>query len=178
MIRFLTNLAVGLGSGFVGALALTAAHEALRGSTYPSPRMDVLGMRALKRGAKFLGISPPRGKALFRDAMVGDLVANTAWYGLVGSGMHPFSRGMTLGLLAGLGAVVLPPWLGLGQAPRGRTPLVQGETVALYLLGGLVTATVAWLGREVREGRLVDDVTQAASGVRARINARKSGLVH
>ena len=48
MTRFLTQVVVGLGSGLVGALALTAAHEALRRDASVSPRMDVLGMRASK----------------------------------------------------------------------------------------------------------------------------------
>ncbi len=178
MTRMLTKLAIGVASGLAGALAVTAAHELLRSRTSRSPRMDVLGMRALaKLGDATFG-RHPKGKQLRRDALVGDLVANTAWVGLVGAGGKPLPRGVGLGLLAGVGAVVLPPLLGLGRAPRGRSALVKGETVALYLAGGLVAAGAAWVARELEQGRLVEDARAKLDEVRSKINARKSGMIH
>lgn len=178
MTRFLTKLAMGVGSGLAGALAVTAAHEILRTRTSPSPRMDVLGMRALSKLASAVGLSPPKGRRLRRDALVGDLVANTAWFGLVSAGGRPLPRGLGLGLLAGIGALVLPPILGLGRAPRGRSAWVQGETVALYLAGGLVAAGAAWVAHEIEQGRLMDDARAKLDEVRSKINARKSGMIH
>ena len=108
--------------------------------------MDVLGERAIAKMMRGAGATPPRGKALHRLALGGDLVSNSLYYALVGSGRDAWVRGAGLGLLAGLGAVVLPPYLGLGRAPRGTTPRTKAMTVAYYLLGGITAAAVSrWL---------------------------------
>lgn len=174
MARFLTQLVVGLGSGLVGALALTAAHEGLRRSSPISPRMDVLGMRALRSLADALGVKKPRGKALRRDALALDVAANTAWFGLAAGGRHPWVRGASLGLLAGIGAVTLPPLLGLGRTPRSS--IVRGQTVALYVLGGLAAAGVAWAIQRAGDARMLAEARAAAED--SRVNARNSGMIH
>ena len=46
--------------------------------------------------------------------------------------------GVALGLAAGVGAVLLPPQLGLSGATTGRTGATAALTVALYAAGGLV----------------------------------------
>jgi hypothetical protein len=46
-------------------------------------------------------------------------------------------------MLAGVGAVVLPPLLGLGQQPGRRTPWTELMTVAWYTAGGVAAAAVA-----------------------------------
>lgn len=176
MARLLTQVVLGLGSGLVGALALTAAHEGLRRSTAVSPRMDVLGMRALKGLSRAVGLRAPRGRELRRDALIGDLVANTAWFGLAGRGRHPFVRGTWLGLLAGMGAVFLPPLLGLGKGPK--TSLVKGETVALYLLGGLAAAGVAYLVQTRGQGGVLERARKAAEEARMGVTQRNSGMIH
>jgi hypothetical protein len=178
MARFLTQVVLGLGSGLVGALALTAAHEGLRRNAPASPRMDVLGMRALKGIATALGFDPPRGKKLRRDALIGDIAANTAFYSLVARGRHPLMRGATLGLLAGLGAVVLPPYLGLGKAPRGRSDIVKAETVGVYVVGGLAAAAVAWLVMSTRDRTALERAKRAAEEARLGVNQRNSGMIH
>ncbi|MBI2393776.1 MAG: hypothetical protein HYV09_29665 [Deltaproteobacteria bacterium] len=179
MARFLTQLVVGLGSGLVGALALTAAHEGLRRSAPDSPRpksprLDVLGMRALRSLAEAFGLKKPRGKELRRDALAGDLLANTAWFGLAAGGRHPWVRGISLGLLAGVGALVLPPVLGLGRTPRSS--IVRGQTVGLFVLGGLAAAGVAWAIQRASESRMLAQARAAAGD--ARVNARSSGMIH
>jgi len=55
----------------------------------------------------------------------------------VGSPEHAILRGAVLGVAAGLGAVVLSPYLGLGRRPRGLTPRTKAKTFAWYLAGGL-----------------------------------------
>lgn len=176
MARFLTQVVLGLGSGLVGALALTAAHEGLRRNTKPAPRMDVLGMRAFRDVARGLGFQPPRGKELRRDALVGDVVANAAYYALVARGRRPFMRGASLGLLAGIGAIVLPPMLGLGRSPRST--LVRGETVGLYVLGGLAAAATAFLVKSIEESRILSCARAAAAEVATGVNQRNSGMIH
>lgn len=133
-----------LGSGFAGACALTLTHQLLRGATERAPRMDVLGMRAIARGWRAAGAEPPGEGVLHPLSLVGDLVANSCYYGLVGLGgpQGACGRGALLGLAAGVGAVALPGPLGLGSNPSARTASTALMAVGLYFLGGLVAGAV------------------------------------
>jgi hypothetical protein len=131
-----------LGPGLVGSLSLTLIHEGARRVLKHPPRMDVLGKRSLKKGFRWLGLRPAHGRRLHRQSLAGDLISNSIFYSLVAMGRpkRPYVRGAILGALAGLGAVVLPPYLGLGRRPsRARTSTAL-LTVAWYLLGGLSAA--------------------------------------
>ena len=64
-----------LGSGLVGACALTLIHETARRFVDDAPRMDVVGMRALARGLRAVDVEPP--VPLHEAALVGDLAANS-----------------------------------------------------------------------------------------------------
>ena len=140
-----THVLTALGSGFAGAVALTAIHETVR-RVRPddAPRMDVLGRRAIARGMEAVGIEPPGANALETVALAGDLLTNAAYYALIGAGSpkHVYLRGAALGLAAGIGGVVLPPLLGLGSAPSRRTRQTKAMTIAWYLAGGLAVAAV------------------------------------
>jgi hypothetical protein len=131
-----------LGPGFWGATSLTLVHEGARRVLKHPPRMDVLGMRALEKAVRWTGGKPARGWRLHRQALVADLLSNSLFYALVAVGRpkRPYLRGTVLGLLAGLGAVVLPPYLGLGKAPSRARPSTSLLTVAWYTLGGLMAA--------------------------------------
>ena len=131
-----------LASGLAGACALTAIHQTARGLTPDAPRMDVLGMRAIDRSARAVGVEPPAGANLYAAAMGGDILFNSLYYSLVGMGGPDgaWLRGAALGLTAGVGAVLLPGPLGLGTGPSRRTPQTALMTVALYLAGGLAAA--------------------------------------
>ena len=136
------NLLKSLASGAVGAATLTAVHETARRVLPNAPRMDTLGRRGLVKTAEAVGVEPPSGENLQSAALGMDLLSNSVYYALVGAGgtSHPWLRGGVLGALAGLGAVALPPVLGLGRAPRGLTRDTQAMTVAWYLIGGLAAA--------------------------------------
>lgn len=131
-----------LGPGFVGAASLTLVHQGARRFLRHPPRMDVLGERSLKKGIRWLGGTPSHGKRLYRQTLAGDLLSNSLYFALVALGRpkRPFLRGAVLGLLAGVGAVVLPPYLGLGKAPSRARPSTSLLTVAWYTLGGLMAA--------------------------------------
>ena len=131
-----------LGPGLVGATSLTLVHEGARRVLKHPPRMDVLGKRALKKGYRWFGERPAHGARLHRQSLAADLVSNSLFYSLVALGRpkRPYLRGAVLGLLAGLGAVVLPPYLGLGKGPSRASASTSLLTVAWYTLGGLAAA--------------------------------------
>jgi hypothetical protein len=136
-------------AGLAGAAALTGIHQLARRITADAPRMDVLGERAIVRGIRAAGGTPPGEPALSRWALAGDLLSNSAYYSIVASGDRAamWTRGVTLGLAAGAGALVLPQRIGLGDAPRSDRAANQLMTLAWYLAGGLVAAAV---GRRLR----------------------------
>ncbi len=128
-------------SGAAGAVALTAVHQAARAVTDAAPRMDVLGVRALARGSRAVGIEPPPSehRGLYGAALAGDLLFNSAYYSMATT----WTRGAALGLLAGIGALVLPQRLGLGDPPKSELLANRIMTVAWYTFGGLAAAATA-----------------------------------
>lgn len=126
-----------LGSGLLGACALTLIHETARRFIDDAPRMDVVGMRAIAKTLRAVDVEPP--VPLHEAALVGDIVSNSLYYSLVGVGDREdaLRNGAILGLAAGLGAVYLPEPLGLGRQPAQDSPQTKLMTVAWYLLGGL-----------------------------------------
>src|SRR4051812_34219271 len=129
-------------SGLVGATTLTLLHESVRRLRPDAPRMDTLGRRALASGMEAVGMEVPAGDRLQAAALAGDLTSNTLYYALVGLGRPSgaLARGAALGAAAGLGAVALPPLLGLGHRPGARTPQTAAMTFCWYLIGGLAAA--------------------------------------
>lgn len=134
-------------SGLAGALALTAAHQAVKKLVPDAPRMDVLGMRSIEELCLKFGWEPPQGSALFRSALVADLISNSIYYSPIGSsrGAAAVGKGISMGIAAGLGAVKLPQLLGLTRQPSAQNATTVATTVALYVFGGLVAAAVASL---------------------------------
>lgn len=133
-----------LAAGFAGAIALTALHEtARRLRPADAPRMDVLGERGLRKLLGLADLPQPDGDTAYTATMLGDIVSNGLYYSLVGSGKHSLRRGLLLGAAAGVGGVVLPGPLGLGDGPSNRTPQTKAMTVAWYTVGGLVAGAVA-----------------------------------
>lgn len=133
-----------LGAGLVGALALTGAHQVGRHFSKNAPRMDVLGERALVRLFEAAGLRAPRGRTRTLATFAGDVLSNAGFYAalLAGRPRHPWLREILGGAAAGLGALALPPLLGLGRAPRATRRSNRLMTVAWYLLGGLASAAV------------------------------------
>jgi hypothetical protein len=126
-----------LGSGLVGAFALTLVHETARRYIDDAPRMDVVGMRAISKTLRAVDIDPP--VPLHEAALVGEAVSNSLYYGLVGLGnpKDGVRNGALLGVAAGLAAVYLPEPLGLGRQPAKNSTETNLLTFAFYLLGGL-----------------------------------------
>jgi hypothetical protein len=131
-------------TGAAGAATVTLAHEVVRQLVPRAPRMDTLGMKALAKTLRALGVSPPRGRRLRGYTLVADLLSNAMYYAPIAlSGRQPWLRGLALGTAAGLGAVLLPPVLGLPRRHRRLTLRTQAIAVGLYALGGLAAVAMA-----------------------------------
>ena len=141
----LGNWGESLLAGIAGALALTAVHQLARRVTANAPRMDVLGERAVNATSEALGRRPPSEPAAYRLALAGDLLANTVYYSMIACGREArlWTRAVTLGVGAGVGALVLPQRIGLGIPPRSWDRSNQAMTVGWYLIGALTTACTA-----------------------------------
>ncbi len=126
-------------AGGVGAVTTTLLHELTRRRTPDAPRVDLLGMQALAHLLQAAGRQVPAHGALYTLTLGGDLVSNTAYFGLVGATPRDkaLAVGLALGALAGLGAVYLPSLLGLSTLPTERTGTTRALTVGLYTAGGL-----------------------------------------
>lgn len=131
--------------GLTGAVTVTVLNEGVRRVLPHAPRIEVIGERALAGSLEALHVTPPRGDALYRWTLLGDLVSNTLYFGLVGLGARQgvWERGGLLGLVAGVGAITLPRPLGLGRQPGARMPMTPLLTATWYLAGGLVAAAAA-----------------------------------
>jgi hypothetical protein len=134
-----------LASGLAGAATVNVLNETARRLLPAAPRLDLLGERGLSRLFRTVGARPPRGRALYASALAADVLANTLYYALVEAGRNPRRgwRGALLGSAAGVGAVLLPPRMGLGKGPTARTATTQALSVLWYLAGGLAAAGVA-----------------------------------
>ena len=149
-----TKLTQHLIGGFAGALALTLVHEtARRLRPEDAPRMDVLGMRGLRKLLGKADAPVPDHDTLFNLTMAGDILSNGLYYSLIDTGKQALPQGLLFGLAAGIGGVLLPGPLGLGTAPSGRTPQTKAMTIAWYTLGGVVAGAVGQALRRARKHR-------------------------
>jgi hypothetical protein len=132
-------------SGLAGALALTAIHEFARRRVPDAPRMDVLGMRALRRWIPGLSSERPQSARLRGAALAGDLVANTLYYAAVPgrTSAATWHRATALGIAAGAGALLLPQPMGLGNPPHIGSPANQWMTMGWYVAGAVAAAAAA-----------------------------------
>jgi hypothetical protein len=136
-----SQLMQALSSGLGGALVLNILHETVRHlRPEDAPRMDVLGKRGLRKLLSKANAPQPDDDTAYGLTMAGDLVSNGVYYSLVGTGKGVWWRGAALGLAAGVGGVILPGPMGLGEAPSNRTTQTKAMTVAWYLIGGLAAA--------------------------------------
>ncbi|GAB2948533.1 hypothetical protein GCM10027048_11800 [Hymenobacter coalescens] len=138
-------------SGLSGSIVLTLVHQTAKELTPDAPRMDVLGVRGLRKLVAAAHAPQPGAQTAYNATMAGDLLVNGLYYSLVGTGTDAWWRGAALGVAAGVGGVVLPGPLGLGDGPSNRTPQTMLMTVAWYTLGGLVAAGVSrWWSQTAR----------------------------
>lgn len=135
----MTKFTKALVAGAAGASTTTLLHEVTRRLDSDAPRIDLLGMQALAHLIQGAGRRPAPHGRLYTLTLVGNLASNSAYFGLVGASHRDNAVGMgsVLGILAGLGAVSLPPWLGRSAHLTQRTTMTMALTVALYTVGGI-----------------------------------------
>ncbi len=155
-------------AGAAGAVTTNVLHEITRRLTPDAPRVDLLGMQALARGLQFLGFEAPVGGTLYRLTLAGDLVSNSAYFALVARGPQDMALpvGAALGVLAGIGAVVLPQRLGLSATPTERTTMTKALTVLLYTAGG-IAAGLAFDALDDDDAELSKDTPDEISELRS-----------
>jgi hypothetical protein len=132
-------------SGVAGATALTLLHELARRRVAFAPRMDLVGMRALRRLVPSLREPAVDSQQLHRVALAGDLLANSMYYAAVPASTAggTWTRAAVLGTAAGVGGLLLPRPMGLGAPPHSEHRRNQLMTVSWYLAGALASAAVA-----------------------------------
>jgi hypothetical protein len=126
------------GSGLLGAATLTLVNEIGHRLMSESPRLDVLGMRALVRGYRAADEAPPRGPAIPLMALAGDLLANTVLYGLMVR-RRSVARGALLGAAAGAAAAIVGRFLGMNR----RTGYHWGRELAMVGFHGAAGVAAA-----------------------------------
>lgn len=133
-----------LEGGVAGAAAITLIHEAVKKIVPNAPRLDLLGMNALAKGMRAVGANTPSERKLYGLSLTGDLLSNAIFYSFAGIGKkeNALLKGAVLGLVAGIGAVLLPQPLGLNSKYSSRTIEMKLVTIGLYVAGGLFAAVV------------------------------------
>ena len=128
-------------SGIIGAIMLNLVHQLGKKVDKDAPRIDQIGQEALSKSIRSVGYDPPRGNKLFAATLVGDLVANSIYYGLIGKGRKEnlLLRGIVYGAVAGIGALTLTKPMGLDGQPVNKTAKTKIMTIGWYVLGGVVT---------------------------------------
>jgi len=130
-------------AGFAGALSLTLVHESLKRKLPDAPRIDLLGEEALQALLSKTGEPMNDSKKLYVATLAGDLLTNALYYSAIGAGRkYTWTKALTLGLSAGLGAVKLARPLRLNEKTVARNDNVKVLTVLYYLTGALVTAGI------------------------------------
>lgn len=137
-------------AGLAGATALNLLHEGLKHTNLESPRVDLLGEEALQKTAHYFGTEINDQNQLYGATLAGDVISNTIYYSMIGSSkpMYIWAKALSLGLMAGLGAIKLPQPMGLDESVVADTRQKQVLTVGYYIFGALVTATVLTLTRK------------------------------
>ena len=126
--------------GLAGAAAVTAVNESVRQFVPQAPHLQLLGIQAVRKMFIKSEEPVPDQDTQYGIAMSGELMANASYYSLAGTST---TRGVLLGLAAGLGGIFLPEKMGLSEAPTSRSLTTEIMTVGYYVLGGIVAAKTA-----------------------------------
>jgi hypothetical protein len=116
-------------------------HQLAKKINKNAPHVDKIGEEAVSKSIKKMGYDPPKGDRLFLTTLVGDVIADSIYYSLIGKGKKEnlLLRGVIFGGVAGLGALKLTKPMGLDDQPVNKTNKTKAMTIAWYIIGGLAT---------------------------------------
>ena len=130
--------------GLAGALSVRLMQEILRKVDPTAPRLDLLRKQAALKIADKINGKPLDVKNVNRFTTAGDIIGNTLYFSLTATaGKKALPVGSLLGLGMGAGALTLPAKLGLNSYFVSGTRKRKFMTMGMYLLGGLVAASVS-----------------------------------
>lgn len=133
-------------SGLVGAAVVTTLNEGVRRITRNAPQLQELGMDAATQTLRKVNVPVPDKKPLFWTTMVADLISNALYYSVINlAGSKKSAKwalGTGMGLVAGIGAVLLPKPLNLDASTTNKTTKTKAMTIGWYLAGALVTTAL------------------------------------
>jgi len=133
------NFLAGLG----GAIVLNLLHESLKKKAIDTPRIDLFGEEALQKTLGFFGTKIENKDTLYKATLAGDLISNATYYSMIGNSTeNVWGKAISLGLVAGIGAIVVPKEIGLDEKPVAKNTQVKALTVGYYLVGALATAAI------------------------------------
>lgn len=133
------NFLAGLG----GAIVLNLLHESLKKKKMDTPRIDLVGEEALQKTLGYFGSKIENKDTLYKATLAGDLISNATYYSMIGNSPdNIWGKAISLGLVAGIGAVVVPKEIGLDETPVAKNNQVKAMTVGYYLVGALATAAI------------------------------------
>jgi hypothetical protein len=130
--------------GLAGALSVRLMQEVLRRIDPTAPRIDLLRKQAALKIADKINGKPVDVKNVNGFCAAGDIIGNTLYFSLTAAaGNKAVPVGSLLGLGMGAGALTLPAKLGLNSYFVAGTRKRKFMTMGMYLLGGLVAASVS-----------------------------------
>lgn len=133
-----------MAGGLAGALSVRLIQELLKKVDPSAPRLDLLRKQAAFKIADKVNNGSSDANKLKGLCAAGDIISNTLYFSLTAAaGKKAIPVGTLLGLGMGAGAVTLPAKLGLNSYFTGGTRKRKLMTMGLYLIGGLVAASVS-----------------------------------
>ena len=133
-----------LAGGLAGALSVRLVQGILKKVDPNAPRLDLLRKQAAFKISDKINGEPVDAGKLNRFCAAGDIIGNTLYFSLTAAaGKKALPMGSLLGLGMGAGALTLPAKLGLNSYFVAGTRKRKFMTMGLYLLGGLVAASVS-----------------------------------
>lgn len=133
-----------MAGGLAGALSVTILQEIFKRVDPSAPRLDLLKKQAAFKIADKIYNGSTDAAKVKNVTVAGDILANTLYFSLTAAaGKRAVPVGSLLGLGMGASAMALPAKLGLNPYFTGGTRKRKWMTVGMYLIGGLVAATVS-----------------------------------
>lgn len=125
-------------AGLGGAIALNLLHETIRKNFDNVPEVNKVGEEALNKVLDKVDMQITNHDQLYAATLAGDVISNGIYYATTAT--TGFS--ITSGVVAGLGAVMLPEKMGLNDEPVAETTQKKVMTVGYYLFGAIVTKLI------------------------------------